>query len=59
MSLFKLQRADERIDRQAGGKADRFSFFILLFLGAEVDYQKSVCNCYNNHQQINLFKISH
>ena len=44
MFLFKLQRADERTNRHTRSKAERFSFFILRFLGAEVDIQQSVCN---------------
>jgi hypothetical protein len=48
MSLFKLQHAEERIDRHTRSKADRFSFFTFRFLGAEVDFQKAARNKCNN-----------
>jgi hypothetical protein len=60
MSLFKLQHADERTDRHTRSNADRFSFFTLRFLGAEVDFQEAACNK-NNYTKNNapsLFKRS-
>ena len=38
MTLFKLQHADERTDRNTRSKADRFSIFTLRFLGPETDF---------------------
>ena len=59
MSLFKLQHAEERTDRHTRSKAQRFSFFTLRFLGAEVDLQKAACNKYKTSKNnvTSLFKM--